>query len=80
MWSRLIFIILIWIKFSYCEEDDSSIIAFVDMKRIVLTSSEDEGERIRKYVIARSLVERYALSNTFIQQIYGILDSNIITK
>ena len=76
----MISILLIWIvEFSYCEEDES-IIAFVDMKRIVLTSSEDEGERIRKYVIARSLVERYALSNTFIQQIYGILDSNIITK
>ncbi len=72
-------IILIWIDVSYCKEDES-IIAFVDMKRIVLTSSEDEGERIRKYVNARSFEGKTRSQTHFYKQVYGILDSNIITE
>ena len=72
MWSPLV-LLLIWIIPTYCEEEQ---IAFVDMKRIVLTSSEgkDEGESIHKYVLNfhslsfLSRVGSLALSLVFFQE------------
>ena len=69
MWSPLV-LLLIWIIPTYCEEEQ---IAFVDMKRIVLTSSEgkDEGESIHKYVLnftfslsSREIERREIISDT----------------